>query len=91
MISWLNLHASRGEGAARDRLEGFLSGVECSAVQIGHDQITVKVAHALTGSGRSTRPCSVHLAVGKPFKPNLCSSSIMKHFPGQPVSRSGQM
>jgi hypothetical protein len=50
-------------------------------VQIGQDQVTVKVAFALTGSGRSTRPCSVHLAVGKPFKPKLCSSSIMKHPP----------
>ena len=89
--SMISFHASGGEAAARARFDVFLSGVECSAVQIGQDQVTVKVAFALTGSGRSTRPWSVHLAVGKPFKPKRCSSSIMKHPPGEPISRSGPM
>jgi hypothetical protein len=61
-----------------------LSGADSSALQIGQDQVTVKIPCARTGSGRSTRPCSVHFAVGNPLRPKLCSSSIMKHTEDEP-------
>ena len=61
---------------------GAVSGrADCSASQMGQDQISFKIPCSGKDSAGSTRLCIVHVAVGKPLRPKSWLSSIIFEVP----------
>ena len=61
---------------------GAVSGcADCSASQMGQDQISFKIPCPGKDSAGSTRLCIVQVAVGKPLRPKPWSSSIIFEVP----------